>query len=53
MNRKQKNSSSVKREEVAQSKTTLPLKERVKGLLSNKYFHIFLLVIVTSTGNWI
>ncbi|MBO7507802.1 MAG: hypothetical protein J6T67_10535 [Paludibacteraceae bacterium] len=47
MNRKQKNSSSVKREEVAQSKTTLPLKERVKGLLSNKYFHIFLLVIVT------
>ena len=47
MKQNPKRSSSLKKEVPSPSQPSVPLTERVKGLLSNKYFHIFLLVIVS------
>ena len=45
MDRKQKGPLPVKGKEVAQTKKPLSLLERVKNMLPNKYFHIFLLTV--------
>lgn len=47
MKQNPKRSSSLKKEVSSSSQPSVPLAERVKGLLSNKYFHIFLLVVIS------
>ena len=47
MKQNPKRSSSSKKEVSSSSQPSVPLAERVKGLMSNKYFHIFLLVVIS------